>query len=65
MRGDTLRASGRCVALRRRQLKKIIRKSETRRVLHTALRAARMSESAEGNDRSRSGQETNGKLVSL
>ena len=61
MRRDTLRASGRRVALRRRQPEEIVGESETWRVLYTALCAARVSESAQGDDRGRSGQETNGK----
>lgn len=62
MWSDTLRAFGRRVALRRRQFKKIIRESETRRVLHTPLCAARVSKSAQRDDRSRPGQETHGKI---
>ena len=61
MRCDTLRASGRRVTLRRRQPEEIVGESETRRVLYTTFRAARVSESAQGDDRGRSGQETDGK----
>lgn len=54
MRGDTLRASGGRVALRRRQFEKAAGEGEARRVLHPPLRAARVPESAQGDDRGRS-----------
>lgn len=61
VRRHIVRTARRRAALRRRQLAPAVGKSEKRLISHTALRAARLSELAQGHDRGQSGKTVNRK----